>query len=111
MQRDFLKLMDGLDAINQDLVSVPRILLMASLYDLGYDGATYRELKATLPLSDGALYSNLKALQKMGHIILKKVRLENRELDSFCITAEGKASWELVRSWLCDFLACGGKVP
>lgn len=109
MHGNILTLMEGLGTINQDIVSIPRILLMASLYDLGNDGATYRELKATLPLSDGALYSNLKALEKMNLIILKKIKLENRELDSFCITAEGKVSWEQVKHWLCGFLSCGGK--
>ena len=59
---------------------------------LGPDGATYRELKAALEVSDGALYANLNALIAMGYLESEKVSVENKELESYRITTAGPES-------------------
>ncbi len=68
----------------------------------------FRELKAALEVSDGALYANLKALIAMGYLEAEKVQVENKELESYRITAAGAEEWEQVRDWLCRFCECGG---
>jgi hypothetical protein len=85
--------------INSKLVSVPRLLILASLEGLGQDGAAYRELKAGLEMDDGLLYSNLEALKGMGYIEEKGVRLENKDMTSYHITGEGKEALDGARAW------------
>ena len=104
-----LVLVEESSALNSDVFSLIRMQLLSSLMSLWPDGAAYRELKAALKLSDGALYSNLKALEAMGYVTSKEVKVEDKELTSYQITAEGKIAWERVRTWLLKFLNCGGE--
>lgn len=108
MQVDFLSLMDESQTLNSKLFSLVRLKLLGSLFVLGPDGATYRELKATLGVSDGVLYSNLNVLKDMGYLESEKVEFEGKELELFTITPEGKEEWCRIKAWLCDFLQCGG---
>lgn len=87
-------------ALNSKVVSVPRLLILHSLEGLGEDGAAYRELKAGLEMEDGRLYSNLKALQEMGYLREKDVKLGNKEMASYHITEEGREALNLARFWL-----------
>jgi len=87
-------------ALNSKLISVPRLLILASLEDLGLDGAAYRELKAGLEMDDGLLYSNLDALKEMGYVKEKEIRLENKEMTSYHITEDGKEALNSARAWL-----------
>jgi DNA-binding PadR family transcriptional regulator len=86
-------------AFNSKLISVPRLLILASLEDLGLDGAAYRELKAGLEMEDGLLYSNLKALEETGYLEEKDVKLGNKEMASYHITDEGKEALNSARAW------------
>jgi DNA-binding MarR family transcriptional regulator len=85
---------------NSKLISVPRLLILASLEGLGLDGAAYRELKAGLEMDDGLLYSNIKALEEMGYVKEKPVRLENKDMASYHITDEGREALNSARVWL-----------
>lgn len=105
---DFLELVAQSHALNSKIFSLVRLQLLASLAALGPDGATYRELKAALGLSDGALFANLKALLLMGYIKSGKISLEGKNLESFRITADGLEQWVRTKEWLCRFLECGG---
>lgn len=107
MDGNFLALIEESRALNSRVFSLVRLQLLASLASLGADGATYRELKAALQLSDGALYSNLNVLIAMGYVKSGRVTVEKKELESYRITAEGVAQWNSVKEWLCKFLACG----
>jgi len=109
MEDDLLTLVDGSNSLNPDIFSLIRLQLLSNLAGIGSEGATYRELKAALQLSDGALYSNLKALERMGYIKSWDVRIEERELKSYQITKEGMMEWEQMRSWLLRFLGYGGE--
>lgn len=95
-----LDLVQETKSINQKIISVPRLLILVSLEKLGLDGATYRELKAGLEMDDGILYSNLKALEEMGYLEEKDVKLGNKKLSSYHITSEGKEALETARAWL-----------
>lgn len=103
------KLIADSKSLNSSVFSLMRIQLLSSLSVVGSDGATYRELKAWLDLSDGALYSNVKALEETGYVKSEKISLEGKELESYRLTEEGRAQWRQVKMWLCDFLHCGGK--
>jgi DNA-binding MarR family transcriptional regulator len=87
-------------ALNSKVFSLPRLLILAALEDLGEDGSTYRELKAGLDMEDGALFSNLVALEAMEYVKKTKVELENKEMHSYSITPEGKETLGELRSWI-----------
>ena len=93
--------------VNSKLVSFVRIKILSSLYVLGPDGATFRELKATLDIPDGLMYSNLKVLEEMNIIRSEKIRLDGKSLESYKMTNEGYSQWETTRSWLYRFLESG----
>lgn len=101
MQRgsDILKLVYDAQALNAKIFSLPRILILASLEDLGDDGSSYRELKAGLSLDDGVLFSNLKVLEGMGYVRSREVVLESKKLSSYFITREGREAIRALRSW------------
>ena len=99
MAKVIVDLVNDAKVLNADVVTLPRILILAALKDLGEDGATFRELKATLDMSDGTLFSNLKALKKMGYVKESKVEVEDKEMHSFSITREGKEMFYAVCSW------------
>lgn len=110
MDESFLKVVSEAGSLNSEIFSLPRLELLASLSELGRDGATCREMKATLGLSDGALYANLKILEKMGYLKKVEAKVEGKELEAYCITDEGEAEWRRVQEWLCKLLVCcGGK--
>jgi DNA-binding MarR family transcriptional regulator len=100
MEKGIISLVEEANAINSKIISVPRLLILISLENLGLDGAAYRELKAALDMEDGILYSNLKALEEMGYLEEASIRLENKEMASYHITGEGKEALNSVRAWL-----------
>jgi DNA-binding PadR family transcriptional regulator len=109
MNSDFLSLIKESEALNSDVFSLIRLLLLSSIASVGADGVTYRELKAALRVSDGALFTNLKSLEKTGYVVSEEITLEGKKLQSFKITQEGLIAWERIRNWLKKFVECGGK--
>ena len=99
-KEDLLALVEEAHTLNADVFSLTRLQVLSSLASLGKDGSTYRELKTVLQLSDGALHSNLKVLEGMGYVASGEVKIENKELTTYCITDDGKAAWSQVRAWL-----------
>jgi predicted transcriptional regulator len=108
MDEDILTLMEASGTINSKLISVIRIKILSSLCVLGPDGATFRELKATLNIPDGLMYSNLKVLEGMGIIRSERITLDDKQLENYKMTAEGYTQWDEARSWLCKFLCRSG---
>jgi DNA-binding PadR family transcriptional regulator len=108
MKQDFLSLLMESKALNSKVFSLTRIQLLASLAVLPYEGATFRELKASLEMDDGVLYANLNVLMEMRYLRSKKVRVEKKELESYIITPEGIEEWNRVKDWLRRFLAYKG---
>ena len=95
-------------ALNSKVFSLARLELLAALAPLSADGAAFRELKAGLQLSDGALHSNLKALKEMGYVKSKEFKVENKKLDVFWITPEGLQEFGQTKKWLEEFADFGG---
>ncbi|MCI0498042.1 MAG: transcriptional regulator [Thermoplasmata archaeon] len=110
MDEDVLTVVEGSRALNPAVFSLIRLQLLSNLADLGPESATYRELKAALQLSDGALHSNLKALEGMGYVRSTTITLEGKELKACQITVEGMLAWRRTKVWLRRFLGCGGEV-
>ncbi|HPM85660.1 MAG TPA: transcriptional regulator [archaeon] len=95
---DFLSLAKESKLLNPDIFSVIRFQLLFNLAEV--DEAPYRDLKSALQLSDGALYTNLKALEKMGYVESRKIKIDNKDLEVYRITKSGKEDWILVKDWL-----------
>ena len=108
MSGDLVTIVEESESLNGTIISKVRLELLWSLSELGEDGATARQLRAALNLSDGVLYSNLKKLEDMGYLRSEKVSLEGKELELYAITSEGLNEWERVKNWLCKILGCGG---
>src|SRR3989338_676658 len=106
MNSDFLSLIEESKALNSSVFSLIRLQLLTSIASVGQDGVTYRELKATLNVTDGALYTNLKVLEENGYVKSKKIILEGKELESYQITQEGLLAWEHTKNWLRKLVEC-----
>ena len=109
MVSQFQDLITDSTELNQKIFSLTRIKILHSLYYLGPDGATFRELSAGLEIPDGLLYSNLKILEKMGLIASEKVILEGKELESYHFTEEGYVEWTRSLKWLNEFINFRGE--
>lgn len=90
--------------MNSQLVSLPRIQLMQTLALYGPDGIEFRELQASMGMSDGKLLSNLYALRDLGAMEEEKARVENKMVTTYKITDAGRAEWQRTRSWLLHWL-------
>lgn len=102
-REDSLKLLSEARALNSKAFSLVRLELLSSLSSLAPEGATYREIKPILDVSDGLLFSNLNALIEMGYVKKQEVELEGRKLDVFKITGAGMEEWLRIRAWLKKF--------
>ena len=109
LDSDFLSLIEESKALNSSVFSLIRLQLLSSIAGVGKDSVTYRELKAALQVTDGALYTNLKFLEETGYIASKRITLEGKELESYLITREGLLAWEQIRNWLKKLVECGVK--
>ena len=104
MDDRIIGLVNEAKALNSKAVTLPRLLILASLENLGEDGAAYRELGAGLSMKDGILYSNLKALESMGCINEKKIREGNRSMKHYSITSGGRETLDSTRKWFANWL-------
>ena len=106
MPDDLITIVEESEDVDSTLISRVRLEILWALSELGEDGATARQLKAGLNLSDGVLYANLKKLVARGYLRSEKVTLEGKELELYAITPEGLLEWRRIRSWLCKLLDC-----
>jgi DNA-binding MarR family transcriptional regulator len=104
---NFMALIEESKALNSKVFSLIRLELLSNLATFEKDGISYRELKATLNVTDGNLFTNLKVLQEMGYIkLLKEVKIEGKKLDAYIITKEGLEEWIKTKNWLRKFVEC-----
>ncbi|MFA5382654.1 MAG: transcriptional regulator [Candidatus Micrarchaeia archaeon] len=97
---EILNLVENSKAINSNLFSRQRILILKSLESLDQEGAVFRQLKAFLELDDGSLASSLKMLEEIGFIKSKKIKLENKNMTQYFITNHGKEEFNIFKKWL-----------
>lgn len=101
---DRLALLKEAAAVNSQLVSLPRLQLMGAMSPYGPDGIEFRELQASMDMSDGKLLSNLYALRDLGVIEEQKAKMENRTVTTYKITSAGRSEWQRTRAWLLQWL-------
>ena len=104
MGGNIIDLVEDAKALNSKIFSLPRILILAVLEDLGDDGSIYRELKAGLEMEDGVLFSNLKVLEEMGYIKSREVTLEKKNMTAYSITDEGREALDALCAWFKKWL-------
>ena len=104
-----LRLVAESKSLNSEVFSLGRLLLLDSLAEVELDGASFRELKAAFDLTDGALYSNVQALVKMGYLTEQTESYEGKEQALYKITPSGKEEWFKVKKWLFKLVSEGVK--
>jgi len=101
-----LRLVEEANQLNSKIVSLPRLLILTALHDLGRDGAAFRELRAGLRgaiKSDGALYANLRVLKGMGYLMEREEVVGGQRMTIFAITEDGANALAAVRRWACKW--------
>ncbi len=64
------------------------------------DGVQYRELKASLKVSDGKLFSNLQLLKRFGYIEKSEVEVDNKKVDVYGLNTQGRKELNKIRRWM-----------
>ena len=85
--------------INTEIITFTRCLLLV-LMAYSIDGLQYRELKAILNISDGKLKSNLNKLSDMNYIRKSEVELDQKKLDIYELTDDGKREFDKILGWM-----------
>ena len=93
------RLFDTSKRVNSRSVSLVRTLILV-LIGYSVDGIQYRELKAALKISDGQLISNLNQLVAMKYIEKQEVTIDNRKVDIYVPTEEGKDELIRITQWM-----------
>lgn len=92
-------LLEASSKLNSRAISLMRCLILA-LLAYSIDGLQYREIKAALNISDGKLISNLNILNSMGYLKKTEVELDNKKLDVYSLTNEGRKEMEKIARWM-----------
>jgi DNA-binding MarR family transcriptional regulator len=91
--------LEASNRLNTKTLALTRFQILA-LLSYFRDGIQYRELKTALNISDGKLISNLKLLRTMKYIDCFPVKVDNKTLDVYILTREGKEGLEKTASWM-----------
>lgn len=84
--------MKGFNKLNKAFESRVRLGVMSIL--LVNDWVDYKELKATLDLTDGNLASHISALEKNEYIEVRKMFVGKRPNTSYRVTNTGRKAFE-----------------
>ena len=74
-------LLETSETLNGQTLSLTRCVTLALLAYF-IDGVQFRELKASLNISDGKLISNLKLLKKLGYVEKNEVEVDRKKIVS-----------------------------
>ncbi|HEC37600.1 hypothetical protein LCGC14_0471570 [marine sediment metagenome] len=85
--------------INSTSFTITRFMLL-TLLSYFIDGLQFRELKASLKVSDGNISSNLLYLAKMGYINKNAIEFDNKKLHYYTITENGKVELKKILNWM-----------
>lgn len=91
--------LEASNRINSKTISLTRFQILVLLAYFR-DGVQYRELKASLDISDGKLISNLKLLELMGYVKCFKTEIDRKKLDVYALTGEGKRELDKMTRWM-----------
>ncbi len=98
MEKILREILDEYYHINSKIFTPTRILIL-NLLKFHRDGLQFREMKESIRISDGNLYSNLEILKKLNLIQLEKVQIDNKMLDCYSISKEGTQELSKIDKW------------
>ena len=99
MNDDIRLLLEVSEKLSDQTVSVTRCAIFALLaFFVG--GVQYRELKTSLGISDGKLFSNLKILKKLGYIEKAEVEIDNKKVDVYSLNPKGRKEVNKIIQWM-----------
>lgn len=99
MNDDVSRLLETSETLNSQTLSVTRCVILA-LLSYFVDGVQFRELKASLRISDGKLISNLKILKKLGYIEKSEVEIDRKKIDLYSLNSKGRKELSKITEWM-----------
>jgi DNA-binding HxlR family transcriptional regulator len=96
---DVNRLLETSETLNSQVLSLTRCVILALLaYFVG--GVQFRELKASLKISDGKLISNLKLLKKLGYVEKNEVEVDRKKIDVYSLNQKGRNELNKITEWM-----------
>jgi len=92
-------LLEKSERVNSSTLSLTRCLIL-TLLDYFIDGIQYRELKATLKISDGKLISNLNKLLELQYIKKFEEEINHRKINVYTLTENGRKELKRMIEWM-----------
>lgn len=99
MNDDVNRLLETSETLNSQVLSLTRCVILALLAYF-VDGVQYRELKASLKISDGKLISNLKLLKKLGYVEKNEVEVDRKKIDVYSLNPKGRNELNKIIEWM-----------
>ena len=96
---DVNRLLETSESLNSQVLSLTRCVILALLAYF-VDGVQYRELKASLKISDGKLISNLKLLKKLGYVEKNEVEVDRKKIDVYSLNPKGRNELNKIIEWM-----------
>ena len=96
---DVNRLLETSETLNSQVLSLTRCVILALLAYF-VDGVQYRELKASLKISDGKLISNLKLLKKLGYVEKNEVEVDRKKIDVYSLNPKGRNELNKIIEWM-----------
>jgi DNA-binding MarR family transcriptional regulator len=96
---DLSHLLETSEALNSQVLSLTRCVIL-SLLAYFVDGVQFRELKASLKISDGKLISNLNLLKKLGYVEKTEVEVDRKKMDVYSLTLKGRKELNKITDWM-----------
>jgi DNA-binding MarR family transcriptional regulator len=99
MNDDIKLLLEASETFNAQTLSLTRCVIL-SLLAYFVDGVQFRELKASLKISDGKLISNLNLLKKFGYIEKAEVEVDRKKIDVYSLKSKGRNELNKITEWM-----------
>jgi DNA-binding MarR family transcriptional regulator len=96
---DVSRLLETSETLNSQVLSLSRCVILALLAYF-VDGVQFRELKASLKISDGKLISNLKLLRKLGYVEKNEVEVDRKKIDVYSLNPKGRNELNKITEWM-----------
>lgn len=96
---DVNRLLETSETLNSQVLSLTRCVILALLAYF-VDGVQFRELKASLKISDGKLISNLKLLKKLGYVEKNEVEVDRKKIDVYSLNQKGRNELNKIAQWM-----------
>ena len=99
MNDDVSRLLETSETLNSQVLSLTRCVILALLAYF-VDGIQFRELKASLKISDGKLISNLNLLKKLGYVEKTEVEVDRKKIDVYSLNPKGRKELNKITDWM-----------